>query len=129
MALAATTQLLEDGPRNVVAKIAGTADTMDPLLFSSIIPGWPGQPLASALGIKKIEFNIESGTSIQLYWEASVNKLILSLAGWDTQDYTKFGNLWNNAGAGKTGNILMSKTGSGAFSMIIWMIKQRPAFG
>lgn len=56
-----------------------------------------------------------TGFSVKLLWDATANVDACSIAeGEQDQDFRSFGGLINNAGAGKTGDILFTTTGLGA---------------
>lgn len=136
MANAVTIQIEQDGPRNVIVKVAGVLDTsdmvlqdlLDPAARSSIQPGWPGQPKATQFAIKQIDFSVDDGLDLRLWWDATTDVLIESYTGRDGVDYAPYGFLQNNAGAGKTGKIQMDTlgytSGTKEFSFILWAIKQ-----
>lgn len=119
MANIVTTQILEDGPRNVVVKLTGTLDTsdvttttlLDPATLSTLDGLTPGIT-PTRLKIQKISYNIETGLAVNLYWDATAPVLIASLVtSGDDLKFKKFGGLWNNGGAGVTGLITFTTQG------------------
>lgn len=136
MANSVTFQTLVDGDRNVVIKVDGYLDTSDlaattfadPATLSSIAGLTNGK--ATALRIDRILWAVDEGLDVRLQWDATspVNILDLVKAGhWDAP--VKFGGFTNNAGAGKTGKILVSTEGWSVgkiyeFTVTLWMVKQ-----
>lgn len=127
-------QPLEEGPRNAIVKLTGILDTSD--LVSSIAvavanfnQGGTG-PIPQQFRIDYIDFSISDQLEVQLIWDATTPVVIMPVAGRGRMSFSNFGGLQNNAGAGKTGNILISTTGwtSGIqiFSIILEMVKQGP---
>lgn len=136
MANSTTTQILIDGPRNVVVKFEGVLDTsdlstttvLDPALLTSMLSSDPNR-LATKLRIDYIECNVEDGLSVNLFWDATTPVRIEELTGRDVYNYKCFGGLQNNAGAtGFTGKITATTEGWGSgiksFSLLITCVKQ-----
>lgn len=139
MANVITTQLLQDGPRNVRVKLVGTLDTAGALAAADLIdPATLGpidnydNRLATKLAIKKVMYTVAPGITVTLYWDATADVQILSLANADSAcfEYEQF--LTNNAGAGVTGKIqyavnistTISATNVQTFSVILDLVKQ-----
>ena len=135
MANVTSVQTILDGPRHVVLKIDGLLDTsdltsttvVDPALLSDMnINGVK----ASKLRINKIVYDVEDTLDVELFWDAATPVRIWNLVGRGKIDAAHFGNLQNNAGAGKTGNIKILTTGwaSGTqiFSIVLELVKQGP---
>ena len=132
MANSVTTQILEEGPRNVVMKIAGVLDTSDYALntfvdMTAINQGGLG-PTPTQVRIDHIDYSVSDQLEVQLWWDATTDVIILPIAGRGRMSFWNFGGLVNNSGAGKTGNILIKTTGwtSGTqvFSVVLEMVKQ-----
>lgn len=106
------TQIINDGPRNVVMKfnIVGTAvELADALLVDvSTLSGAPNE-----VKVMAVDAALE-GFGAELIWDATANVRILDIpAGQDfDQCYRRYGGLPNDAGAGKTGDILISTSGA-----------------
>ena len=133
MANTTSVQILVDGPRNVVLKYEGTLDTsdlsketvVDPALLSDMeINGVK----ASQLRINKINYDVEAGLAVNLYWDATTDVIIWNLYGRGEVNACKYGGLVNNSGTGKTGKILADTQGytSGTltFTIILELVKQ-----
>ena len=137
MANSVTFQTLMDGPRNTIIKCVGILDTsdlavtdfVDPATLSAINPS-AYQALATAVAIKRIDYSVEDGLEVQLFWDATADVIIGVFNGREEEDFTKIGFLQNNAGAGKTGKIQIATqgwtTGSRAFTVVLHLIKQGP---
>lgn len=134
MANVTSIQTLVDGPRNVVIKYDGILDTsdvssttlIDPALLSAIDVN---NTLPTKVRIDRVFFDVEDGLAVYLYWDATTPVRIAELAGRGKMNSTKYGGLTNNAGAGKTGKVLVATQGwsSGAtlsFTLILECVKQ-----
>jgi hypothetical protein len=105
------TQVLLDGPRNAVIKQLG-AGTID----VSTLEGAPAQ-----VSIQKIIYDVGAVADVTLSWDATTDELITILSGRETMCFEDFGGLLNNAGAGKTGDIVVAGTGS---FMVLLVLKK-----
>jgi hypothetical protein len=110
-------QTLEDGNENTILRVAILLDTsditvqtlVDPALLNDIGP-LAGMK-ATQLRIKKVIFDIEDSLDIRLYWDATTPVYFDDYVGRGVNDYRDVGGLQNNAGAGKTGKILIESQG------------------
>ena len=102
-------QTLSDGPLNLVVKVKitgdGSGDEVDRILIN--ISEYEG-PL-SEVRIVRILPSLR-GFSVTLSWDADANVKIIDILSDDSAplDYCHFGGLPNNAGVGKTGDILLT---------------------
>jgi len=132
MANSVTFQTLEEGPRNIIVKVAGVLDTSDYALNTFISAASSNQgglgPVPTQIRIDHIDYSISDQLEVQLWWGATTNVIIMPLAGRGRMSFWNFGGLVNNAGTGKTGDILIKTTGwtSGVqvFSVILECVKQ-----
>jgi hypothetical protein len=132
MANSVTFQTLEEGPRNIIVKAAGVLDTSDYALntFISMASSNEGGKgfVPTQVRIDHIDYSISDQIEVQLWWDATSDVIILPLAGRGRMSFWNFGGLVNNAGAGKTGDVLIKTTGwtSGiqVFSVILECVKQ-----
>lgn len=135
MANSVNTQIVQDGPRNAVIKVEGILDTSD--LASTVIcdpallTGMDNTGTVKALNliVDRIQFSIEDTLEARLAWDATTPTRLVELQGRGTEKYERFGGLTNNAGAGKTGKILLSTQGWAAaatvsFTLILMLKKQ-----
>jgi hypothetical protein len=132
MANSFTTQILEEGPRNVAIKLVGVLDTSNlsstaALAMSSINQGGYG-PTPTAVKIEHIEYQIGSPLAVQLLWNATADVVAVALVGSGFSNLKKLGGLTNNAGSGKTGTINILTTGyssgTAVFTIILRLTKQ-----
>jgi hypothetical protein len=129
-----TFQTLEEGPRNIIVKAAGVLDTSDYSLNTFISMASSNQggkgPTPTQVRIDHIDYSVSDQLEVQLWWDATSDVIILPLAGRGRMSFWNFGGLVNNAGAGKTGDVLIKTTGytSGTqvFSIILECVKQGP---
>lgn len=134
MANSLTTQVIVDGPRNAVVKIVGILDTSDVTPTAVVDPATLGymdnanQQRASQVRIDRILYTVEEGLDVRLQWDATSPVYIIDLVKAGHQELGQFGGYQNNAGAGKTGKILLSTEGWTAgvkeFTITLHLVKQ-----
>lgn len=136
MANVTSIQKLVDSERNLVIKLTGSLDTsnqatttlvdVSALVDVNTTALNPQKP--TSVAIKKVTYDVADGLTVNLFWDATTDEPIWSYYGRGCVDSTKYGFIQNNAGAGKTGDIVYNTTGysSGTvtFSLVIEMIKQ-----
>ena len=127
MADTVTTQILIDGPRNAVVKLTNVSDGAGESAVVKIDPATlSGSP--SSVSIEHIRY-VTVGMSVSLYWQASTNVLAWAMAAdLDGEiDAECFGGIPNNAGAGKTGRLVLTTTGhsSGDIYALILSLKKK----
>jgi len=125
--MAVTVDKILDGERNAVFRLTGDGDAEAAVikvdfstLFSSKV-----FPLRD-LRIMKIQGGV-SGVVINLLWDATTDVLAETI-GPDQdvdRDYYNIGGIPNNAGAGKTGDILLTTAGGvgSAYSLLLTLKK------
>jgi hypothetical protein len=135
MANSVTTQILVDGPRNLVVKLTGILDTADISATSLVtlanlsVLNEAGT-LPTRLIIDKISYNVESGLTVNLAWDATTDVVFASLVNsGDDLKFKSFGGLYNTEASGVTGAIMYSTQGwsSGSilsFNVILEMRKK-----
>jgi hypothetical protein len=128
MANSLNTQVLVDGARNTVIKITGVLDTSD-LASTKVVDLTTLSLNPSQVRIDHIDYSIVNNLEVRLLWDATTPVDILPLAGRGRMSFWNFGGLQNNAGAGKTGNILIETNGwtTGSpmvFSVVLELVKQ-----
>lgn len=110
-----TAQTINDGARNLVIKTHivgdGSGEESDTSLID--ISGFNGT--FDDVKIMRLQATFR-GFSADLHWDATTNVDIKTLPAEEDHDfcYRQYGGLINNAGTGKTGDILFSTTGLGA---------------
>lgn len=115
-----STQVLIDGPRNAVVKFTAQITGGDLPQTSIILPSGLS-PAPRALRVHHVDYSIQDGIEVILAWNATTDVPMLPLAGRGRMDFSDFGGLVNNAGAGKTGGIDISTVGwtSGTLAVTI----------
>ena len=131
MADAVATQILFDGERKAIMKFTNISDgtgenkvlkvdvsTLTPSAFSKACDG---------VTITKI-YAMTHGMEVAIYWDATTDVLVTVVPQNSNyvSDYESFGGLWNNSGAGKTGDVLFSTQDASAgdtYTIILEMVK------
>ena len=115
MANTITKQTLLNGPRNLVVKINISGDGSGEESATSLIDVSAYD--ASEVVIESIKAAL-NGFVMELLWDATANVPIVEIPDYEYNlnghQIGSAGGLWNNAGTGKTGDILFSTTGLGA---------------
>ena len=111
MANTVEVQTLINGPRNLILKVHidgdGSGEETNKLIVDVSLYD------CSEVSIKHVQGSF-SGFTAELLWDAAVNTHAFNVPDYDVdQDFCSFGGLINNAGAGKTGDIVMTTTGLG----------------
>jgi hypothetical protein len=135
MANVVNIQTIIDGPRHTIIKVSGILDTADlgnttvadPALLVGVDN--TGQLKAATFRIVGMNFDVEDGLAVNLYWDAATPVLIDSLVGRGAlpPSYQAYGGLTNNAALpGKTGKIIMNTQGWAgilSFNFIVELVK------
>lgn len=116
MAFSSSVQVLRDGYRNYVIRLAGgclvgeTADQPATVLVNIATLN----PPCGAIRVDRVRYSLPHGhpLDVQLYWQATTNQLFWAVAGGDSEDFERFGGLTNNAAPGATGNIMWATSGA-----------------
>ena len=132
MADAVATQTIQDGERNAVLRFTNVSDGTGE---SNVVKVDVSALAKNSAGQSCTEVHIQRfywatvGMSVKLDFDASTNVLAIGLPADSTGDeyYDSFSAIPNNAGSGKTGDILFSTTGhsSGDTYMIILELLKR----
>ena len=116
MADAVTSQTIIDGERNCVMKFTnvsdGTGESAVAKVDVSALASNAAGVACSEVRVLRISHAIV-GMSVQLFLDATSNVLLVELAESSNghMDFKDFGGLPNNAGSGKTGDILFTTKG------------------
>lgn len=131
MADAVTTQVLFDGERKVIMKFTNISDATGEagvvkVDVSALAPNSLGQA-CDKVTITKIHA-LTHGLEVDLLWDATADALILTVPSntMYSMNFEEFGGLWNNAGAGITGDVLFTTRDAAAgdtYSIILEMVK------
>lgn len=134
MADAVTSQTVFDGEREVVMKFTNISDgtgeiaalKVDVSTLRPNILGWP----CNSVTLDRIHASI-NGMSVAVLWDATSDVPAVILApGMYTFDHGKRVQLPNDAGAGKTGDVLFTTIGASAgdtYSIVLEMVKHYAA--
>lgn len=131
MADAVASQTLFDGERVAIMKFTDISDgtgenKVVKVNVSGLSPSAAGGA-CSGVTITKIHASTH-GMEVQIYWDATTDVLcwIVPQNSQYTWDFEKIGGLINNAGAGKTGNVLFSTVDASSgdmYSIVLEMVK------
>lgn len=124
MADATSSQTLVDSEKNTVMKFTNTSDgTGESAVLKVDVSALKGAP--TRVKIKKIYYCV-AGMVARLIWDATTDVTAIDLQGSDYLDFSDFGGLSNNAGAGITGDILLTTVGhtsADSYTIILWLEK------
>lgn len=126
MADAVASQTLLDNSKNVVMKFTNVSDgTGESAVTKVDVSTLNGAP--SEVRLDKIYFST-SGMAVRILWDATadVDAFLVAADQSGCLDFTPFGGLKNNAGAGKTGDIQFTTIGHTAgdvYTIILHMSK------
>ncbi|MBY0409017.1 MAG: hypothetical protein K2Q97_02560 [Burkholderiaceae bacterium] len=116
MANILSTQIINDGPRNVQVKFVANLDSgnlsnvvlLDPATLA--IPDLSTNLRAKSLTFKSVKYQISNGIYVNLLWEGTPNALLLALVGYDEINQQDKGLIPSNA-VSPTGRVLLSTVG------------------
>ena len=119
MANTVTLQSIIDGPKTHVVKIYLASDgAAGELTDQLVVDVSLLLPAATKVSIEKVQWSLNGFDAI-LEWDATTDVQIFTLgasASTSELDFTSFGGIPNNAGAGITGDILLTTVGFTATS-------------
>ena len=131
MADAVTSQTLMDGERVAIMKFTnvsdGTGETnVTKVNVANLAKSGSGKA-CTGVTVNKIT-SLSHGLEVRMYWDATTPvPFFLSTINTNYQnDFSNFGGITNNAGAGKNGNITFSTADSSAgdtYTVVLEMIK------
>lgn len=132
MADAVTTQTIIDGPQTAVMKFTNISDgtgesAVTKVDVSALNPSADGDPCTGVV-IERLWWQC-IGMKVQILWDATADQFCIELGENQSgnHDYTDFGGLTNNAGAGKTGDIKFTTVGHTAadtYTVIMYLKKK-----
>lgn len=132
MADAVTSQTLADGPKYAVMKFTnisdGTGESAVTKVDVSALASSADGDACSGVVIERIWWQC-IGMKVQILWDATSDQFCIELGENQSgnHDYTIFGGLTNNAGAGKNGDIKFTTVGAVAadtYTVILYLRKQ-----
>jgi len=131
MADAVTSQTIIDGERNCVMKFTnvsdGTGESAVAKVDVSALASNAAGVACSEVRVMRISHAVV-GMSVQLFFDATSNVLLVELAESSNghMEFEDFGGIPNNAGSGKTGDILFTTKGHSSgdtYSIVLEMVK------
>ena len=126
MAIATTVQTLHEGPRNLIMQWTGVSDGAGTENLVNKVDVSTLTPACDAVSVRKITGTVEFGI-VELYWDALTPVKFAELSGTIDLDYDRISGLRNNAGGGRTGDLLLSTVGfelDSTYNLQIEMIKK-----
>ena len=130
MADAVTTQKLVDSAQRAVFKFTnisdGTGEAAVVKIDVSALAPFQGEP-CTGVSIQKLDV-VTVGMGLDMLWDAKKDALALSFGSDDfvTLDFSRFGGITNNAGTGKTGDLVFTTVGAAAgdrYTVVIEVLK------
>lgn len=130
MADAVTSQTLVDGTQRAVFKFTnisdGTGESGAVKIDVSALNSYQGEP-CTGVSIQKIDV-ITSGMGLNMLWDATTDVVALTFGEADfvSLDFSRFGGITNNAGTGKTGDLLFTTVGAASgdrYTVVIEVLK------
>ena len=135
MADAVTSQTLMDGERLAIMKFTNISDgtgenAVTKVNVSALNPNSRGKA-CTGVTVTKI-MSVCHGMEVRMYWDASTDvPFFLSTVNTNYEnDFSSFGGIANNAGAGKNGNIVFStsdQTNGDTYTVVLEMVKSYAA--
>ena len=131
MADTVTTQTIMDGERNLIMKFTnvsdGTGESAVAKVDVSALSSNSDGKACSEVRIMRVSHAIV-GMSVQLFFDATTNVLLMELAESSNghMEFKEFGGIPNNAGSGKTGDVLFTTKGHSSgdtYSIVLEMVK------
>tara|TARA_R110000796_G_scaffold80608_1_gene178397 strand:- start:11 stop:415 length:405 start_codon:yes stop_codon:yes gene_type:complete len=125
-------QTIIDGQKTVVLKLTnvsdGTGEANVVKVDVSALTALPNGTACTGVVIEKIWWQC-IGMKVKLLWDASTNLFCIELGENQSghHDYTDFGGFPNNAGGGKTGDLLFTTVGhtnADTYTVILYMRKE-----
>lgn len=115
MADAVTSQTIQDGDRIAVLKFTnisdGTGEAAVLKVDVSTLQTESGTgKTCTGVTIQQVWYDC-SGMTVDMLWDATADVVCWTLSGFGFFDFRQAGPLTNNAGAGKTGDIMFTTTG------------------
>jgi len=130
MADAVTSQVVFDGTRTAVMKFTnisdGTGESAVLKVDVSALSSYQGQ---TCTGVNIVNLDaITVGMGVDLLWDASTDVICYTVGAdqFVSFDFNRFGGLSNNAGAGKTGDLLFTTVGASSgdrYTIVLEMVK------
>lgn len=131
MADAVTSQTLIDQDRVAIMKFTNISDgTGESAVLKVDVSALsaPAGKVCSGVSIVRV-YASTSGMGVDILWDATTDVVALTLAENQSYEYVfdDFGGIWNNSGAGKTGDIRFTTIGASSgdrYTIVLYMTKQ-----
>ena len=130
MADAVASQIIFDGTRTAVMKFTnisdGTGESAVLKVDVSALTGFQGK---TCTGVNIVNLDaITVGMGVDLLWDASTDVVCYTVGAdqFVSFDFNRFGGLSNNAGAGKTGDLMFTTIGASSgdrYTIVLEMVK------
>lgn len=120
-----TVQVLEDGERNYTIHVVGEADVAGAKIVDvSTLSANTRYGVPTQLRLDRIQY--ETSATIKFDWDATAGvTFFVAPPGMDTKDYRDEGGINNNAGAGKTGDVVIpAPAGAADYTATLWFTKK-----
>ena len=132
MADAVTSQTIQDGDRIAVMKFTNISDGSGEAAVTKVdvsaLQAESGTERACAgVTIQQMWYDC-SGMTVDILWDATSNALCWTLSGYGFYDFRQAGPLTNNAGSGKTGDILFTTAGDDNTDRYTVMLAMRKSY-
>ena len=132
MADAVTSQTIQDGDRIAVMKFTNISDGSGEAAVTKVdvsaLQAESGTERACAgVTIQQMWYDC-SGMTVDILWDATSNVLCWTLSGYGFYDFRQAGPLTNNAGSGKTGDILFTTAGDDNTDRYTVMLAMRKSY-
>jgi len=130
MADAVTSQTLVDGTQRAVFKFTnisdGTGESGVVKIDVSALAPFQGEP-CTGVSIQRVDA-MTAGMGLNLLWDATTDVVALTFGEADfiSLDFSRFGGITNNAGTGKTGDLLFTTVGAASgdrYTVVIEVLK------
>lgn len=130
MADAVTSQTLVDGTQRAVFKFTnisdGTGESGVVKIDVSALAPFQGEP-CTGVSIQRVDA-MTAGMGLNLLWDATTDVVALTFGEADfiSLDFSRFGGITNNAGTGKTGDLLFTTVGAAngdRYTVVIEVLK------
>ncbi len=133
MADAVTSQVVFDGTRTAVMKFTnisdGTGETAVLKVDVSALTGFQGQ---TCTGVNIVTLDAMTvGMGVDILWDATTDVICYTIGAdqFVSFDFARFGGITNNAGSGKTGDIMFTTVGATAGDRYTIVLEMTKNFG
>lgn len=122
--MAFTTQVIEDGFRNYIIKVDGTAAETGSLLVDVSTL----DPPCTRVRLLKITYSLDPTAIMNLLWDATIDVNLLTIFGSNDADmcFESTAGIPNNAGAGVTGDVLLTTASTTPYTLYLHFVKSDP---